>query len=86
MVQQRQQGRTIRRVTRVDVVRTKQGDGQSGAYQFGLTLDEGTDEYVLVPAQDEMNTVLRLFQYSGGVLFDQRTEELTFENYGGGGS
>ncbi len=76
------QGKMIRRVTRVDVVRSKQGDGQPGAYQFDLTLD-GVEEYLLVPGGDEMSTLLRLFQRSESVLLDQRTDELTFENYHG---
>ena len=76
------QGKMIRRVTRVDVIRGKQGDGQPGAFQFDLTLD-GVDTYVLLPGDDEMSTLLRLFQHSEQALFDQRTEELTFENYHG---
>ena len=76
------QGKMIRRVTRVDVIRGKQGDGQPGAFQFDLTLD-GVDTYVLVPGSDEITTLLRLFQHSEQALFDQRTEELTFENYHG---
>ena len=79
---QQQQGKTIRRVTRVDVIRGKQGDGQPGAYQFDLTLD-GVEEYLLVPGGDEMSTLLRLVQRSERALRDQRTDELTFENYHG---
>lgn len=77
------QGRMIRRVTSVDVIRTKQDDG-AGAYAIELELD-GVDQYVLSPPEQELNTVLRLLHRSGGVLFDQRTEELTFEGYGAAG-
>jgi len=80
--QVQKQGRQIRRVTNLDVIRGKQGDGQTGTYQLELTLD-GVDEYVLIPGDDEINTVLRLFQHSENALFDQRTEELTFEHYHG---
>ena len=79
---QGRQGKMIRRVTRVNVVRSKQGDGQPGAYQFDLILD-GVDEYLLVPGSDEMSTLLRLFQRSESALCDQRTDELTFESYHG---
>ncbi len=79
---QERQGKMIRRVTRVDVVRGTQGNGQPGAYQLDLTLD-GVDEYVLVPGDGEITTLLRLVQHSEQMLFDQRTEELTFENYHG---
>ncbi len=79
---QERQGKMIRRVTRVDVVRGTQGNGQPGTYQLDLTLD-GVDEYVLVPGDGEITTLLRLVQHSEQMLFDQRTEELTFENYHG---
>ena len=77
-------GRQLRRVTRVDVIRAKQGDAQPGAYALDLTLDEGVDSYQLVPRAEEITTLLRLFHRSQSVLLDQRTEELTFESYGGG--
>ncbi len=85
MTQQEQQpqGKMIRRVTQVDIIRSKQGDGQPGSYQLELTLDGGVDEYILIPGSDEITTVLRLFQHSESVLLDQRTEELTFEKYHG---
>ena len=79
-------GRMIRRVTGVDIVRTSQGNGQSGAYALELELDGGVEQYLLVPAENELNTVLRLLQRSQNIFLDQRTEELTFEHYGGGGS
>jgi len=84
MAQTQPQGRKIRRVTGVDVIRGQQGQGQAGAYQFELELDGGVDEYLLTPGADEMSSLLRLFRHSEGVLLDQRTEELTFEKYGGG--
>ena len=83
-MEQQQQGRMIRRVTNVDVIRGG-GSGQSGQFQLELTLDN-TDTYVFVAPADEMTTVLRLFQRSASVLLDQRTEELTFEHYGAAGS
>ncbi len=79
---QEPQGRKIRRVTGVDVIRAAQGQGQAGAYQFELELDGGVDEYLLTPAEDEISNLLRLFRHSEAVLLDQRTEELTFEDYG----
>ena len=77
---QQPQGRSVRRVTQVDVVR-------SGPNRFSLDLTlDNVDHYVLTPENEEINTVLRLFQRSASVLFDQKNEEFTFENYGGGGS
>ena len=34
------QGKNIRRVTSVDVIRSNAGEGQPGSYTFELTLDE----------------------------------------------
>ena len=75
---QQAQGRSVRRVTQVDVVRS--GPNQ---FQLDLTLDN-VESYVFTPGPDEINTVLRLFQRSANVLFDQKNEEFTFENYGQG--
>ena len=77
---QEQQGRMIRRVTNVDVIRS-----QPNQFALELTLDD-TDTFVFTPSPEETTTVLRLFQRSGSVLFDQRTEEFTFEHYGAAGS
>ena len=83
---QQPQGKMIRRVTNVDIIRASQGQGQPGQFALELELDGGVEEYLFVPPESEINTVLRLFQQSGSVLLDQRTEELTFEHYGAGGS
>ena len=76
---QQPQGRSVRRVTQVDVVRSGPNN-----FSLDLTLDN-VDHYVLAPEGEETNTVLRLFQRSASVLFDQKNEEFTFENYGQGG-
>lgn len=76
------QGKNIRRVTGVDVVRSKKGEGQPGAYTFELTLDEGVEEYLLQVPDSEVSTVARLIQHSGSMQFDKSTEDLIFEKYG----
>lgn len=77
------QGKNIRRVTNVDVVRSKTGDDSHGAYTFEFTLDEGVEEYVLPVPPDEARTIARLVQHSHGIQFDKNTEDLVFEKYGG---
>lgn len=79
------QGKNIRRVTSVDVTRSKQGEGQPGVYTLELTLDGGVEEYVMPVPDSEVSTIGRLFQRSGSVLLDKNTEDLIFENYGAGG-
>lgn len=76
------QGKNIRRVTSVDVVRSKKGNGEPGAYTFELTLDDGVEEYLLVVPDSEASTVARLIQHASSMQLDKNTEDLIFENYG----
>ncbi len=75
-------GKNIRRVTSVDVVRSKQGEGEPGSYTFELTLDDGVEEYLLVVPDSEARTVARLIQNSSSMQLDKNTDDLIFENYG----
>ncbi len=74
------QGRRVKRVTNVDVIRRRQGDDQPGNYELELTLDNA-QEFVMVIPTDEVSTVLRTIQHSESILFDTETQELTFERY-----
>ena len=74
------QGRRVKRVTNVDVIRRRQGDDQPGNYELELTLDNA-QEFVMVIPTDEVSTVLRTIQHSESILFDTETQELTFEHY-----
>ncbi len=74
------QGRRVKRVTNVDVIRRQQGDSQPGSYEFELTLDNAQEVVLQVP-ESEVSTMLRSFQHSESALFDTETQELTFENY-----
>ena len=74
------QGRRVKRVTNVDVIRRKQGDGQPGTYELELTLDNA-QEFVMVLPTEEVSTLLRTIRHSESVLFDTETQELTFEHY-----
>lgn len=76
------QGKNIRRVTSVDVVRSRQGEGQPGSYTFELTLDDGAEQYLVVASQDETGTIARLIKHAGSMQSDKNTEDLVFENYG----
>lgn len=78
------QGKNIRRVTSVDVTRSKQGEDQTGTYTLELTLDGGVEEYLMAVPDSEVSTIGRLIQRSGSVLLDKNTDDLVFENFGGG--
>lgn len=76
------QGKNIRRVTGVDVIRSKPAEGEAGAYTFELTLDDGVEEYLLAVPDSEASTVARLIQHSHGMVLDKNTDDLIFEKYG----
>lgn len=76
------QGKNVRKVTGVDVIRSKSGEGEPGSYTFELTLDDGVEEYLLIVPTDEASTVARLIQHSGSMILDKNTDDLIFENYG----
>ncbi|GGG72541.1 hypothetical protein GCM10011374_41600 [Kocuria dechangensis] len=76
------QGKNIRRVTNVDVIRSKPGEGQEGSYTFEPTLDEGVEEYLLTVPAGEASTVARLIQHAKSMQLDKNTEDLIFEHYG----
>lgn len=76
------QGKNIRRVTSVDVVRSKTSEGAAGSYTFELTLDDGVEEHLLVVPDSEASTVARLIQHAESMQWDKTTEDLIFENYG----
>jgi hypothetical protein len=80
MAQGQGQGRRVKRVTNVDVIRREQGGGQPGNYELELTLDNA-QEFVMQIPTDEVSTVLRNIQHSESILFDTETQELTFEHY-----
>lgn len=68
-------GKTVKRVTNVDVIRRAQG-----TYELELTLD-GTVDFVLSVEASEVSTVLRNFQHSDSILFDTEKQDLVFEHY-----
>lgn len=80
MAQGQAKGKTVKRVTNLDIIR-RQG-GEKGSYEFELTLDNSQD-YVLQISTDEVSTVLRNFQHSDSVLFDIEKEDLIFEHFHG---
>lgn len=75
------QGKNVRRVTNVDVIRSNTGEGKPGSYTSELTLDDGIEEYLLIVPSEEANTVARLVQHAGSMQLDKNTEDLIFDNY-----
>ena len=68
----------VREVTSVQVSWTEAGRGAPGAFTIQLILDDGADEYVLRPAAEDLEPLLRLFETSGSAVFDLERKVLVF--------
>ena len=56
------------------------GAGDEGEFTLQLILDQGADEYVLRPAADDLDIMLRLLQMSDSASFDTERKVLMFNN------
>jgi hypothetical protein len=71
-------GKTVKRVTNLDVIR--RGANGQAEYELELTLD-GAHEFVMRVPTDEVSTILRNFQHSESILFNTQSQELIFERF-----
>ena len=70
----------VREVTHYQVSWTETERGGPGAFTIQLILDQGADEYVLRPAADDLDIMLRLLQMSDSASFDTERKVLMFNN------
>ena len=70
----------VRQVTHMQASWTEQERGAPGAFTVQLILDNGVDEYILRPTENDMDVLLRLFQTSAGATFDLNRKVLMFTN------
>ena len=70
----------VRQVTHVQASWTERERGEEGEFTLQLILDQGADEYVLRPAADDLDIMLRLLQMSGSASFDTERKVLIFRN------
>jgi len=70
----------VRQVTHMQASWTEGARGEPGAFTLQLILDNGVTEYVLRPAATDMQALLRLFQQSGGAMFDTGRKVLMFRD------
>jgi hypothetical protein len=70
----------IRQVTHVQASWTEIERGSPGAFTIQLILDNGAEEYILRPAPEDMEPLLRLFKQSDGATFDLERRVLIFNN------
>ena len=69
----------VRRVTDVQASWTERERGARGAFTVQLVLDGGAAEYVLRPAAEDVEPLLRLLRLSRGAVFDVERKVLIFD-------
>jgi hypothetical protein len=70
----------VREVTHLQASWAERERGAPGAFTFQLILDQGADEYVLLPSADDAEVLLRLFKASAGAMFDRGRKVLMFRD------
>jgi hypothetical protein len=70
----------VRQVTHIQASWTEQERGDDGLFTLQLILDNGVDEYVLRPTEDDLDVLLKLFKSSEHATFDLERKVLMFSN------
>jgi len=75
-----ERGYKIRQVTQIQPSWKAGGRGEDGKFYIQLVLDNGVDEYVLQPSEDDVDVLLGLFEKSKYTVWDDERQILIFEN------
>ncbi len=60
----------VRQVTDVQASWTEHERGEPGSFTIQLILDDGAEEYILLPTADDAKVMLKLFRSTDAVYFD----------------
>ena len=71
---------TVRQVTHIQASWTERERGEDGDFTLQLILDNGVEEYVLRPTEDDLDVLLKLFKTSDHTTFDLERKVLMFSN------
>ncbi len=75
----------VRQVTDYQASWTEEERGSPGSFTFQLILDNGAEEYVLQPTDEDSDVLLDLFEQTGSIYFDMERKILIFGNVSTGG-
>lgn len=76
-----ERGYKIRQVTQIQPSwKEGEGRGEDGEFFIQMILDNGIDEYVLQPSEDDVDVLLGLFEKSKYTVWDDERRILIFEN------
>ena len=75
----------VRQVTDYQASWTEEERGGPGRFTFQLILDNGAEEYVLQPTDEDSDVLTDLFEQTGAIYFDMERKVLIFGNISTGG-
>ena len=75
-----QSGYKVRQVTNIQASWTERERGEEGRFTLQLILDNGVEEYILEPENEDIDVILKLFARSNTATFDLERKVLMFSN------
>lgn len=70
----------VRQVTDYQASWVEGGPGADGLFTLQLILDNGVEEYILSPTEDDMDVIIKLLGKSKHTTFDLERKVLMFSN------
>lgn len=70
----------VRQVTEVQASWTELGRGESGSFTIQLILDNGAEEYVILPTAEDSEVLMELLEKTETLYFDLERQVLMFGN------
>lgn len=68
----------VRQVTQIHTNWNEQERGEPGKFSFQLILDNGAEEYILRPTDEDADVLSDLFEQTGTIYFDVERGVLIF--------
>ncbi len=68
----------VRQVTDYQASWTEEERGEPGSFTFQLILDNGAEEYVIRPTNEDADVLTDLFEQTGTIYFDMERKVLIF--------
>ena len=68
----------VRQVTQVHSNWNEEERGEPGKFSFQLILDNGAEEYVIRPTNEDSDVLMDLFEQTGTIYFDMERGVLIF--------
>lgn len=70
----------VRQVTNYQASWVESGRGEDGTFTLQLILDNGVEEYILEPTEDDLDLIVKLLGKSKHTTFDLDRKVLMFSN------